>query len=936
MKQLDSEGKDNEDQKNQVRSRHKQRQHDELVEKIKEEIFEYIDLLIPAVYNAKETFIQRCGREIGLHHEYFNLMSVDLKRPTTLNRSFKIVKIVSVQTVSMFIQAVLFDLQNPQDDGSCSSFTTEVNCLSRKTVLDSSQSYCQWDEHSRQQCSYSQPVFSELAVVYVMIISAICIAIFKLPVDFCLKVWMCPVYEQQDFVKPSQVTPLSAIVEENHQPRPSDDNQQTTRSSSSTNIPYLGLNPFFMTPFSFFLANRSSKVKGRTTSQQVSRIHAAINAFASKISRQTLHQAALLEITQREMDDLEQGKGVGAISTMTIEEKFVKELCENIIKCRLQLKDTLLQKLSSKLKPNISYRKRALANLLRENPMWELYNDQWGILGRPRSALPSLESATRDILEEELESFRAAILGNNDHVFQEILQTSLHSKDSLEIFRLFEPSAVKQYLTFAHKFQDNYVTSQTKLEKLSSENSSIELMYLFIMDLLGQSTAAAKIFHNKFNEEYQVVMVVTRIFKILCIAFVFLMNGFFIYFLLLKSVSKGMSWQVQFLKMNISSLLIEIFLFETFECLFLNYVIPESVSKDVYNAVYVLEIIAENLDSFILEQEQQQQQQDLQKNNSLVLSSKENADFDSSSYLFLSKSLILLKPQLIESFIINSYQNHYPGMICHTWLHYQKRKKLARKREKKHQEEIEYRRFSVRSSRVQPRQLIAAAGMRHDDDDDGDDGTTATSAAVAAFFARGPIVSGIYFTLQNLGVLPMLFQKVVVRIMQTAILSGLTLLYFISQKQKPYFAVFAAIVCIILFLIIVKNASKQYEKSKEFQNSVLKKKIEELKERRDREKTVLMANLPPALSMMTNMWKSAKQEELLYDQYPDKEDFIGEPTRTDQFESTRNDKPKRIAEIFFHEYSVRQTNNNDSMKTVGTNNDRCFNEFIEKFKTETQ
>jgi hypothetical protein len=851
MKQLYS--KDMEDQKNPIRKSQKQRQHEELVAKIKEEIFQYIDLLIPAVYNAKETFFQRCRSEIGLHHRYFNLMSVDLKRPTSLTRFYKTVKILSVQTASMFLQAVLFYLQHPQDDGSCSSLTTELNCLSRKTVLDSSQSYCQWDEHSRQHCSYAEPVFSEVAVVYVMIITAICISIFKVPVDYCLAVWICPVYEQKDFIKPSQVSPSAGRANE------------TVSSLSLANLPYLGLKPFFMTPFSLFLSSRSSlissvksqKDQGRAMPRDVSKIHAAMNEFASKLSRKSLNQAAFLEIAQREADECE--NGLDARSPMTVAEKFVKELCENIINYRLQLKAMLLKESSSKqLQQNPRSSKKIALFHLRENPAWKLYNDQWGILVKPSaSRITNYLSLEEDDdhqhhNEGEEEYLDSVVVGNDDQLFRQILENSLDFEESQEIFRLFEPSAVKQYLKFAYQFQENYYTSQAKLEKLNSENASVELMYVFIMDLLGQTTTAAKIFHNKFNEEYEVVMVVTRIFKVLCIVSVFLMNGFFIYFLLLKSVSQGLSWQVQFLKMNVSTLLIEIFLFETIECLFLNYVIPESVSKDVYNAVYVLEIIAENLDNFIFEQENGQNEQ--QKTDT--------PNFDASNYLFLSKSLIQLKPQLIESFIIHSFQNHYPGMICLTWPHYQQRKKLARAKQKS---------FGMKSTKKKPQPQISETRDVETNNSNYSETTNAAPVTTVAFAAiiRGPIVAGIYFTLKSLGTLPMFYQRIVIRVLETSVLSGLTLLYYTSEKHKAYFAVFAKV---LLLLFIVKGASKQYEKNKEFQNGVLKKKIEALKNKRDNEKTFLLSSLPPILSMMSNIWKSSKDETLLYGQYAENDE----------------------------------------------------------------
>jgi hypothetical protein len=431
--------------------------------------------------------------------------------------------------------------------------------------------------------------------------------------------------------------------------------------------------------------------------------------------------------------------------------------------------------------------------------------------------------------------------------------------------------------------------ARTKLEKLNSENASIELMYVFIMDLLGQTTAAAKIFHNKFNEEYEMMMIVTRIFKIICIAFIFLLNGFFIYFLLLKSVSKGLLWQTQFLKMNLTTLLIEIFLFETIECLFLNYFIPESVNKDVYNAVYVLEIIAENLDNFILHQERQEIG---------LVSAATDLEFDSSNYLFLSKSLIHSRPNLIESFIIHSYQNHYPGMVCHSWKHYHQRKKIRRtiqkQREKIARERslkssvvdgindddsstitaVVSRRASVqqRPSRRYSRYITAEInpldleeekeGGEEEGNGEKNGSRTRHSAKKWLLVVINSIAAGIYYSLQTLGILPMFSQRIVIRVLQTSVLSGLTLLYYTSQKHTPYFAIFGGIVSVILLLTVIKNAYKQYEKDKSFHNNVLKKKIDDLKEKQNKEKNI---------SSIADLWKSSGKEEF-YEQQEKKQD----------------------------------------------------------------
>eukprot|EP00981_Chlorochromonas_danica_P009421 scaffold2666_cov195-Ochromonas_danica.AAC.1 len=47
-------------------------------------------------------------------------------------------------TISCFLLAWLYDLQYPDDDGSCSQHLTSESCLSRKSPLDSGQSYCKW------------------------------------------------------------------------------------------------------------------------------------------------------------------------------------------------------------------------------------------------------------------------------------------------------------------------------------------------------------------------------------------------------------------------------------------------------------------------------------------------------------------------------------------------------------------------------------------------------------------------------------------------------------------------------------------------------------------------------------------------------------------------------------------------------------------------
>lgn len=55
-----------------------------------------------------------------------------------------IVQILTEFTTSCWLLAVVFDLQYPSDDGSCGHHTTLAACLLRKSLLDPTESYCQW------------------------------------------------------------------------------------------------------------------------------------------------------------------------------------------------------------------------------------------------------------------------------------------------------------------------------------------------------------------------------------------------------------------------------------------------------------------------------------------------------------------------------------------------------------------------------------------------------------------------------------------------------------------------------------------------------------------------------------------------------------------------------------------------------------------------
>lgn len=97
----------------------------------------------------------------------------------------------------------------------------------------------------------------------------------------------------------------------------------------------------------------------------------------------------------------------------------------------------------------------------------------------------------------------------------------------------------------------------------TEHHASFALMNLFILDLLGRNTPVAKIFQHKFELDFEQTNAVTYIQKIFAMTMLLAMNGFFIYYILLKAYVKGYTWQYHYLWSYIFQLLLDVIVFET-------------------------------------------------------------------------------------------------------------------------------------------------------------------------------------------------------------------------------------------------------------------------------------------------------------------------------------------------------------------------------------
>ena len=191
---------------------------------------------------------------------------------------------------------------------------------------------------------------------------------------------------------------------------------------------------------------------------------------------------------------------------------------------------------------------------------------------------------------------------------------------------------------------------QAKYEKLrfaSDVQAGVEILHLFVLDLLGRDTPVAKIFLTKSEQDFRHSMVVSRWIKSIAWAAVVIINLFFVYFSVLRGLERGQKWQNMFLMACIVQILIEIVFYETTECVIVHFVIPSLARKEVQTASVMLQQAVQRICSNRLDRD------------SLFL--------DAPRYLFVSTNLAQRFPDLLESVIVESYHSYHPGQLSHKW-----------------------------------------------------------------------------------------------------------------------------------------------------------------------------------------------------------------------------------------------------------------------------
>jgi hypothetical protein len=575
---------------------------------------DYVVATFPSVFSNKP-FFSRVYLEITRHHKYLMVITAQDGDAGDKQRILTGAQLLSVQTMLMFSLALLYDVQGPADDGSCVRLADPDSCLVRKSPFDSSISFCQWNEDTGL-CSYQEPMFSLQVVIYIAVIVSLLTATINYPIDLIFELLSAPVAD--DVKLANQEAAISRIgrrvsnmarrasnVASNLATAARDRLSVTRRSIVGTvtrKIPPA-------TETAHALANASvmavaDDFRKSLQLRQMSRMREFHDFTDPSISAAATRVDAAADSGSSSDSDASSDEETGAVETRQVTTTAARFPTHSSAMVARNQAVGDVDAIMHRLTAEIAYQRQKL----KPSELIE-FDEQWG-----------LDPATGEFLRSEA-SLVAWLRGQ--HGVAALIQREVKYVRSESVKRV------------------------EKLNIATDKHIGLEILHMFIKDLLGRNTPAAIIFETKAKEDFEHTKVVSRSTKYLAVLALVAINAFFVYYALLTGFRRGISWQRMYLVACLLQFAVEILLFETMEVAWVNCVIPALVSNEV-----------RSVGDSIIEVVQQLCAGTLTETTRFL---------NAPDYLFVATSVAKTFPHLMESVVVQAYSSHLPGELAKTW-----------------------------------------------------------------------------------------------------------------------------------------------------------------------------------------------------------------------------------------------------------------------------
>eukprot|EP01038_Epipyxis_sp_PR26KG_P014196 gene14196-19049_t len=463
---------------------------------VKEYLLDYVNELFPSVF-SKKSYLSRLSEEIKRHHRYIQVLTASSGETGDSARILTGVQLLTIQTMLMFLLALLYDIQGPDDDGSCPSHLTETVCNYRKSVLDSSQSYCKWqappysrinanDDPLPYTCVYSAPHFTFRVVIIIAVLVFLFTSLFSKPIDMIFDVLSAPIADTEKVQsEPSTLEKVGRRV------------STAARRVSIAAINLVNTTTDKIRQRGLSLVGSKTRQIPRTTQMA----HEVAIASMSIISSKSKNTIQLAELRRRETF-------AKSMTDLRHTDKACQSDDESEDSSNSQSSDSSdkyedNQRISAAQTKEVHFQRKLLKPYERDD-----FDIQWGVD-------PTGEFARSDFS----------------------LLNILWSRGRLSAIDSARDRIKNEMRTVRNKASKR----ASKLRLATDSHIGLELLHLFTIDLLGRETPAARIFETKAEEDFKYVTVVRQSSKRIAMLFLVIINLFFVFYAVLVGYVKGVA-----------------------------------------------------------------------------------------------------------------------------------------------------------------------------------------------------------------------------------------------------------------------------------------------------------------------------------------------------------------------------------------------------------
>lgn len=776
---------------------------------------EYVQKVFPSVFSQRISFI-RLKEELQRNHRWLYFFTPSTGPESDRRRLILGAKLLTFQSMLMFLLAIFYDIQGPGDDGTCEKHLDSTSCLLEKSPFDTDHEICNWTPIEVRisstvtaqsgVCVYDETSITFMAGLYAFVLVAVMSSLVARPLEYLFDILVAPTADDIKMkLTESTVSKigrrLSSVARRASEIAANLGQSFNRARSSSSGATYLRVKVGQQTrdiPEDVQTAHRAAYASLRNVaetfqSQMVERVLQRLRIQNSFLNLNVSDMDSDDDDNQKKQVDDDDSLASDSSSVARHDRQFQAiengEVTDKVhqpvrssrsgrrqLRRQLSIEDkaTEVQLATSVDPPSVT--EKVSSSFTMPSPPFTFMDRWWGYLSwafpttPPAKPMQPFVEQNFHILCQLIRKQRTWLSPTELKEFDSQWGLEPVTGEFLQDARVSSTewiSSGKSMIIYQEMFRVCLAAEQEiqQLQVATDAHAGLEILHFFILDLLGRDTTAAKIFLLKSEEDFQHVRVVSRAAKFLAGALLFGVNIFFAYFSVLVGYSKSAHWQHSYLIGCVVQFIVEVGLLETMECIWINYCLPSLVANEVSR---VHGLLNDTLAFLCAQSSQILIGANAYTNN--YESNSQRIFLNAPDFLFVSMQIARAYPTLLESMIVQSYQQYLPGELARKWRDSSRWRGLLQsnpstenssdaKEEKKDQEHHSWRQVSV--------VLFALSGL------------------------------------QMMATFPFFLQKIVLRFLQPFLFAGLVYIWFENiQHSLSYIIIFALVIGYVCMALV--------------------------------------------------------------------------------------------------------------------------------------